>query len=91
MSEVSVRYIASDVDEAMLFYTKMLGFQVGMLAAPRFASLVLNRPGADGRGQAMSDVQTPGGWNHIQIQVETWSEMLSLLCLYFDIVYDPWL
>jgi hypothetical protein len=34
--------------------------------------LLLNRPGADGAGQAMSDGQLPasGGWNRIQLEVE---------------------
>jgi catechol 2,3-dioxygenase-like lactoylglutathione lyase family enzyme len=79
MSEVGVRYIVSDVDEAILFYTKMLGFQVDMHPAPGFASLsrgdlhlLLNRPGAGGAGQVMPNGQTPApsGWNRIQIEVE---------------------
>jgi catechol 2,3-dioxygenase-like lactoylglutathione lyase family enzyme len=79
MSKVSVRYIVADVDEAILFYTEMLGFQVEMHPAPGFASLsrgdlrlLLNRPGAGGAGQSMPDGQTPapGGWNRIQIEVE---------------------
>ena len=79
MSSVSVRYIVSDVDEAIPFYTEMLGFQVDVHPAPGFASLsrgdlrlLLNRPGAGGAGQTMPDGQTPapGGWNRIQIEVE---------------------
>jgi predicted enzyme related to lactoylglutathione lyase len=79
MSKVSVRYIVSDVDAAIPFYTDMLGFKVQMHPAPGFASLsrgdlqlLLNRPGAGGAGQAMSGGQTPapGGWNRIQIDVE---------------------
>ncbi len=79
MSEVSMHYIVSDVDEAIPFYTKMLGFQVDMHPAPGYASLsrgdlrlLLSRPGAGGAGQAMPDGQTPapGGWNRIQIEVE---------------------
>ena len=79
MSNVSVRYIVSDVDEAIPFYTEMLGFQVDMHPAPGFASLsigdfrlLLNRPGAGGAGHSMPDGQTPapGGWNRIQIEVE---------------------
>ncbi len=78
MSKISVRYIVSDVDEAIPFYTEMLGFQVDMHPAPGFASLskgdlrlLLNRPGAGGAGQSMPDGQTPapGGWNRIQIEV----------------------
>jgi predicted enzyme related to lactoylglutathione lyase len=79
MSKVSVRYIVSDVDEAIAFYTQCLDFQVDMHPAPGFAlisrgnlQLLLNRPGAGGAGQAMADGQmpTPGGWNRIQIEVE---------------------
>ncbi|MEP6986389.1 MAG: VOC family protein [Chloroflexota bacterium] len=79
MSTVTVRYIVSDVDEAITFYTEMLGFRVDMHPGPGFASLskdnlrlLLNRPGAGGAGQAMPDGQlpTPGGWNRIQIEVD---------------------
>lgn len=79
MSKVSVRYIVTDVDAAMAFYTEHLGFQVDMHPAPGFAAisrgnlqLLLNRPGAGGAGQAMPDgrVPEPGGWNRIQIEVE---------------------
>jgi catechol 2,3-dioxygenase-like lactoylglutathione lyase family enzyme len=79
MSKVNVRYIVSDVDTAIPFYTDMLGFKLEMHPAPGFASLsrgdlqlLLNRPGAGGAGQAMLSGQqpVPGGWNRIQIEVE---------------------
>jgi catechol 2,3-dioxygenase-like lactoylglutathione lyase family enzyme len=79
MSKVSIRYIVSDVDAAIPFYVDMLGFQVEMHPAPGFASLskgdlrlLLNRPGAGGAGQSMTDgqVPAPGGWNRFQIEVE---------------------
>jgi catechol 2,3-dioxygenase-like lactoylglutathione lyase family enzyme len=78
MARVSVRYIVTDVDAAIAFYTKALGFQVDMHPAPGFASLshgdlrlLLNRPGAGGAGQAMPNGQSPapGGWNRIQVEV----------------------
>jgi len=78
MSKVNVRYIVSDVDKAIPFYTDMLGFKLDMHPAPGFASLsrgdlqlLLNRPGAGGAGQAMPDSQlpAPGGWNRVQIEV----------------------
>ena len=78
MNKVSVRYIVSDVEAAMRFYTEFLAFQLEMHPAPGFAMLsrgnlrlLLNRPGAGGAGQAMPDGQapTPGGWNRIQIEV----------------------
>lgn len=76
---VSVRYVVSDVDEAVSFYTEALGFSVEMHPSPGFAAishgelrLLLNRPGAGGAGQAMPDgqVPAPGGWNRIQFEVE---------------------
>lgn len=79
MGNVSVRYIVSDVDAAIPFYTEMLGFRVEMHPAPGFASLsrgdlrlLLNRPGAGGAGQSMPDGQAPvpGGWNRIQLEVQ---------------------
>ena len=79
MSKVSVRYIVSDVDAAIPFYTDMLGFKIDMHPAPGFAALsrgdlqlLLNRPSAGGAGQSMTDgrLPAPGGWNRIQIQVE---------------------
>jgi catechol 2,3-dioxygenase-like lactoylglutathione lyase family enzyme len=79
MASVNVRYIVTDVDAAIAFYTEALGFRVDAHPAPGFASLsrgnlqlLLNRPGAGGAGQAMPDGQmpAPGGWNRIQIEVE---------------------
>jgi catechol 2,3-dioxygenase-like lactoylglutathione lyase family enzyme len=79
MDKIRVRYIVTDVDAAIPFYTEMLGFHVDLHPAPGFASLsngnlqlLLNQPGAGGAGQAMPDgqVPTPGGWNRIQIEVE---------------------
>jgi catechol 2,3-dioxygenase-like lactoylglutathione lyase family enzyme len=78
MSTVSVRYIVADVEGAIAFYTKQLGFQLDLHPAPGFARLsrgglhlLLNRPGAGGAGQAMPDGRTPapGGWNRIQLEV----------------------
>jgi catechol 2,3-dioxygenase-like lactoylglutathione lyase family enzyme len=74
---VRVRYIVDDVDAAIAFY-RDLGFGVDMHPAPGFAAvslgelqLLLNRPGAGGAGQAMTDgrAPAPGGWNRIQIEV----------------------
>ena len=88
MAKVSVRYIVTDVDAAIRFYTELLGFEIDMHPAPGFASLfkgdlqlLLNRPGAGGAGQAMPDgqVPAPGGWNRIQIQVEDLSTTVETL------------
>jgi predicted enzyme related to lactoylglutathione lyase len=69
MGKVSVRYIVSDVDAAIPFYTR------GDL------HLLLNRPGAGGAGQSMSDGQppAPGGWNRIQIEVDDLSATVEKL------------
>lgn len=75
----NVRYIVNDVDEAIPFYTEMLGFQVDMHPGPGFAALsrgdlrlYLNRPGAGGAGQSMPDGSepAPGGWSRFQLEVE---------------------
>jgi catechol 2,3-dioxygenase-like lactoylglutathione lyase family enzyme len=88
MGKVSVRYIVTDVDAAIPFYTERLGFKVDMHPAPGFASLskgdlrlLLNRPGAGGAGQAMPDgrMPAPGGWNRIQIEVEDLSAAVEEL------------
>jgi catechol 2,3-dioxygenase-like lactoylglutathione lyase family enzyme len=76
---VRVRYIVSDVDAAIVFYTTHLGFDVALHPAPGFAALrrgelelLLNQPGAGGAGQSMPDGSTPapGGWNRIQLEVD---------------------
>ncbi len=78
MGKMSVRYIVTDVDAAIAFYTELLDFQVNTHPAPGFAmvsrgdlQLLLNQPGAGGAGQAMpnGDLPTPGGWNRIRIEV----------------------
>jgi predicted enzyme related to lactoylglutathione lyase len=88
MSTVNVRYIVSDVDNVIPFYTDMLGFKLDLHPAPGFASLsrgnlqlLLNRPGAGGAGQAMPDGQrpAPGGWNRIQLEVEDLESIVEKL------------
>src|SRR5947208_9332957 len=79
MATVSVRYIVNDVDAAIAFYTKHLGFAEVMHPAPAFAMLshgdlrlVLSaRGGGPGGGQAMPDgtAPRPGGWNRFQLEV----------------------
>ena len=79
MASVSVRYIVSDVDAAIAFYTQHLGFTELMHPAPAFAMLargdlrlVLSAPGGGpGGGQAMPDgtVPAPGGWNRFSVEV----------------------
>jgi catechol 2,3-dioxygenase-like lactoylglutathione lyase family enzyme len=79
MPTVSVRYIVDDVDAAIAFYCRHLGFEEQMHPAPTFAMLsrgdlrlALSAPsGAGGGGQAMPDGTRPepGGWNRFMIEV----------------------
>jgi catechol 2,3-dioxygenase-like lactoylglutathione lyase family enzyme len=80
VSKISVRYIVDDVDAAIDFYCRQLGFHEDMHPAPSFAMLsrgdlrlVLSAPGGGpGGGQAMPDgtVPQPGGWNRFQLEIE---------------------
>jgi catechol 2,3-dioxygenase-like lactoylglutathione lyase family enzyme len=80
MPTASVRYIVDDVDAAIDFYCRELGFDEEMHPAPSFAMLsrgdlrlVLSAPGGGpGGGQAMPDgtVPVPGGWNRFQLEVD---------------------
>jgi catechol 2,3-dioxygenase-like lactoylglutathione lyase family enzyme len=80
MASVSVRYIVDDVDAAIDFYCRELGFHEEMHPAASFAMLshgdlrlVLSAPGVGpGGGQAMPDGSSPqpGGWNRFQLEVD---------------------
>lgn len=80
MATVQVRYIVHDVDAAIPFYTKQLGFRLDMHPASPFAMLsrgdlrlVLSAPNPSaGGGQPMPDgrTQEPGGWNRFAIEVD---------------------
>ena len=74
---VHVRYMVSDVAQAVAFYTSHLGFEVETNFAPAFASvqrghlrLLLAGPQSSA-GRPMSDgaVPGPGGWNRIHFVV----------------------
>jgi catechol 2,3-dioxygenase-like lactoylglutathione lyase family enzyme len=75
---VNVRYMVDDVQESIDFYTKHLGFEVNMSAAPAFADvtrgslrLLLSGP-ASSAGRPMPDgaKPAPGGWNRIHLIVD---------------------
>jgi catechol 2,3-dioxygenase-like lactoylglutathione lyase family enzyme len=75
---VNVRYMVDDVDEALAFYTKFLGFEVISNAAPAFADvkrgnlrLLLAGP-TSSAGRPMPDGAKPGpgGWNRIHFIVD---------------------
>jgi len=79
MATVSVRYFVDDVDAAIEFYCRNLGFHEDMHPAPAFAMLsrgdlrlVLSAPGGGpGGGKAMPDgtLPEPGGWNRFMLEV----------------------
>jgi catechol 2,3-dioxygenase-like lactoylglutathione lyase family enzyme len=89
MAKVQVRYIVNNVDEAIQFYTKHLGFKLEMHPAPPFATLsrndlrlVLSAPNpAAGGGQPMPGgiQQTPGGWNRFAIEVDNIAAVVEAL------------
>jgi catechol 2,3-dioxygenase-like lactoylglutathione lyase family enzyme len=75
---VNVRYMVDDVDEAIAFYTKQLGFELLTNASPAFADvkrgnlrLLLAGP-ASSAGRPMPDGRKPepGGWNRIHFVVD---------------------
>lgn len=75
---VSVRYMVDDVDKAVDFYARHLGFTVRNDFAPAFADvtrgdlrLLLSGP-TSSAGRAMPDgaVPGPGGWNRIHLIVD---------------------
>ena len=74
---VNVRYMVSDVEESIAFYTGMLDFELLTSAAPAFADvkrgnlrLLLAGPKSSA-GRPMPDGATPGpgGWNRIHFIV----------------------
>ena len=89
MAVVSVRYIVTDVDAALAFYTTHLGFKVEMHPAPTFAMLsrgdlrlLLSSPSErGGGGQSMPDGRRPepGGWNRFQLVVSDLAGMMETL------------
>jgi catechol 2,3-dioxygenase-like lactoylglutathione lyase family enzyme len=89
MTTVQVRYIVHDVDAAVEFYTKQLGFKLEMRPAPPFAMLsrgdlrlLLSAPNPmGGGGQAMADgtQQSPGGWNRFAIEVDDLAATVAAL------------
>jgi catechol 2,3-dioxygenase-like lactoylglutathione lyase family enzyme len=75
---VNVRYLVDDVDAAVAFYTKLLGFEVLTNFSPAFADvarghlrLLLSGPSSSaGRALADGTRPCPGGWNRIHLIVD---------------------
>ncbi len=89
MTTVRVRYMVNELDPAVEFYTKYLGFQVKKQNKPNFAMLsrgnlefVLSTPfGPGGAAKPMPDGRKPepGGWNRIIINVDDLSAEVARL------------
>ncbi|BBX70303.1 glyoxalase [Mycolicibacterium psychrotolerans] len=88
MTDFGVRYIVDDVDDAVEFYTKNLGFEVVMRPGRGFAmlhrgdlALLLNAPqGGGGAGRRLPDgLPEPGGWNRFQLRVDDLNSVVDAL------------
>jgi catechol 2,3-dioxygenase-like lactoylglutathione lyase family enzyme len=84
---VNVRYMVEDVEEALVFYTGLFGFEVLNDFAPAFADvrrgalrLLLSGPKSSA-GRPMPDgrAPAPGGWNRIHFIVEDIHEEVDRL------------
>jgi catechol 2,3-dioxygenase-like lactoylglutathione lyase family enzyme len=81
----SVRYIVTDVDEAVSFYRDHLDFGVDRHNPGKFAALVrddltlyLSAPGAGSGGQAGGDPK-PGGWNRFMMVTKELDALINRL------------
>ncbi len=83
----TVRYIIEDVDQAIAFYTRHLGFTLEQNASPAFAKvtrgdlhLLLSGPQSSG-ARPMPDGRrpSPGGWNRLVIEVKNLPAMVETL------------
>ena len=78
VTTIHVRYMVDDVEAAVAWYTKHLGFTLLSNAAPAFADvtlgslrLLLSGPTSSaGRPMADGARPGPGGWNRIHLVVD---------------------
>lgn len=88
----TVRYIVDDVDAALSFYCRHLGFREVMHPAPEFAMLARDdlrftlvspvepdHPGGGSRPMDDGTPQTPGGWNRITLEVNDLEDTVTRL------------
>jgi glyoxylase I family protein len=83
----AVRYIASNIDRSIAFYTEQLGFHVDQRVGTAFASvsrgilqLILSGPGSSGaRPMPDGSRQEPGGWNRILLYVDDLTSYIQRL------------
>jgi glyoxylase I family protein len=82
-----VRYQVKDVERAIDFYTRHLGFTLDAKHLPAFGQvsvanlkLILSGPGASG-SRPMPDgrTQEPGGWNRAMLQVADLPALVEVL------------
>jgi catechol 2,3-dioxygenase-like lactoylglutathione lyase family enzyme len=80
----TVRYFVEDVDAAVAFYTRQLGFEEELRPNPGFAMLyrgalrlLLSLPG--GHALREGTLPEPGGWNRILVQVEDLDATIAAL------------
>ncbi len=86
---VQVRYIVTDIEAAITFYTQRLGFHLDMHPAPPFAMLsrgelrlalsVPNPRGGGGKPMPDGTPQVPGGWNRFSIVVDDLATLVNEL------------
>jgi catechol 2,3-dioxygenase-like lactoylglutathione lyase family enzyme len=75
---VAFRYLVNDVDEAVAFYSGVLGFVLEQQMGPAFAIVILDGTPLWLSGPASSAARPmpdgakpePGGWNRIALEVE---------------------
>jgi glyoxylase I family protein len=83
----TIRYLVSDVDRAIAFYTRHLGFQLESQSGPAFAivsrgdlTLWLSGPSSSGaRPMPDGHRQEPGGWNRLVLEVPDLSSRVATM------------